>query len=106
MGKTNERIVATASIHRFGFSLYEHVHLYICEVNSVFEDVLGDRCISRKRAPKPTACAVLLSTTFSPPTSANVSRTSNGTSKVGYLACISAKPSSAMGTLPNAMNGF
>ena len=53
IGKTDERIGATALIHRFGLSLHGHVHLYICEVNSVVEDVPGDRCTSRKRVVAP-----------------------------------------------------
>ena len=52
-GKTDERIGATALFHRFALSLYGHVHLYICEVDIVFEDAPGDRGTSQKCAVAP-----------------------------------------------------
>lgn len=40
--KTTLHIGAVAFIHRFGSSLNEHVHFYVCVVDGVFEEVTSD----------------------------------------------------------------
>jgi hypothetical protein len=39
--KATLHIGAVAFIHRFGFSLNEHVHFHVCVVDGVFEEVVG-----------------------------------------------------------------
>ena len=40
---------AVAFIHRFGFSLNEHVHIHVCAVDGVFEAVVPYHWATRKR---------------------------------------------------------
>lgn len=42
MDKAALHIGAVAFIHRFGSSLYGHVHFHFCVVDGVFEGVAGD----------------------------------------------------------------
>ena len=42
MDRAALHIGAVAFIHRFGSSLNEHVHLHVCVVDGVFEEVAGD----------------------------------------------------------------
>ena len=42
LGKAALHIGAVAFIHRFGSSLNGHVHVHVCVVDGVFEEVAGD----------------------------------------------------------------
>ena len=47
-------IGAVALIHRFGSSLNEHVHLHVCVVDGVFEEVALDVVADAQFQPSPT----------------------------------------------------
>ena len=61
-------IGAVACIHRFGFSLNEHVHFHVCAVDGVFDEVAGQgRSCSAAQPESSRAIPTMLTTVGSKP---------------------------------------